>query len=160
MVSTNYSRNSNFISYYNDDLFVQSIATKDNVSVLLASGAHCTELQPASFHLWLTEIYRQGQTRKFYSQTARNAESCELICRVAFFVAAIGAIATLPWELKLFVLLLLVARYIVMGVVNKKSAARVGEMNIAAWEPLFDFAEPWIRFIIRSTQPKQIYKWR
>lgn len=143
-----------------DDLFVQSIATKDNVSVLLASGAHCTELQPASFHLWLTEIYRQGQTRKFYSQTARNAESCELLCRVAFFVAAIGALVVLPLELKAFVLLLIVARYVVMGVVNSKTAARVGETKIAAWEPLFDFFEPWVRFIVRSTQPKQIYKWR
>ena len=50
--------------------------------------------------------------------------------------------------------------YVVMGVVNSKTAARVGEPKIAAWEPLFDFVEPWVRFIIRATQPKQIYKWR
>lgn len=143
-----------------DDLFVQSIATKDNVSVLLSSAAHCAELQPASFHNWLTEIYRQGQTRKFYTQTARNVESCEMLCRVAFFIAAIGAMVVLPLELKVFAFLLVVARYIVMAVVNKRTAERVGEPKIAAWEPLFDFFEPWVRFIIRATQPKQIYKWR
>lgn len=143
-----------------DDLFVQSIATKDNVSVLLTPASHCTELPPASFKMWLIEVYRQGQTRKFYTQTARNAESCELLCRVALFIAAIGAIVTLPLELKLFVALLLVVRYVVMGVVNRKVALRVGEEKIAAWEPVFDFIEPWVRFIIRATQPKQIYKWR
>jgi cellulose synthase/poly-beta-1,6-N-acetylglucosamine synthase-like glycosyltransferase len=143
-----------------DDLFVQSIATKDNVSVLLAPAAHCAERQPASFRMWLLDVYRQGQTRRFYTQRARNAESCELLCRVAFFTAAIGAMVALPLELKLFAFLLVVVRYIVMGAMNQKTAARVGERKIAAWEPLFDFFEPWVRFAIRATQPKQVYKWR
>ena len=26
--------------------------------------------------------------------------------------------------------------------------------------PLFDFIEPWVRFVMRATQPKHIYKWR
>ena len=143
-----------------DDLFIQRIATKDNVSVLLTPAAHCSEQPPHSFSSWLTEIYRQGQTRQYYTQQARNAEGCAMICRLAFFVAAIGAIAVLPFELKIFAALLLLVRYIIMGVVNSKTAARVGEQGIAAWEPLFDFIEPWVRFIIRATQRERISVWR
>ena len=47
-----------------------------------------------------------------------------------------------------------------MGVVNSKTAARVGEQGIAAWEPIFDFIEPWVRFIIRATQRERISVWR
>ena len=143
-----------------DDLFVQRIAATQSVGVLLTPHAHCTEYYPMSFKSWLTEIYRAGQTRQFYSDTAKNAESCELISRVAFFVATIGAMAILPLELKAFALLLLLVRYIVVSVVTAKCAKRVGETAVAAWEPLFDFIEPWVRLVIRATQPKRITEWR
>ena len=143
-----------------DDLFVQTIATPDNVSVLLTPIAHCAEQAPQSFNAWKMEIYRQGQTRKFYTQTARNAETCELLCRATFFVAAIAAMALLPIEIKIFAALLFLARYITVSVVAKKCATRLGEEGIAAWSPVFDFIEPLVRFIVRTTQPKHIYKWR
>lgn len=143
-----------------DDLFVQKIATKDNVSVLLTPMAHCAEQAPINFNSWKMEMYRQGQTRKFYTQQAKNAEGCQMVCRMAFFVAAIGAMVALPLELKMFAALLVVIRYIVMGVVNQKCATRVGEQRIAAWSPVFDFLEPLVRFVLRTTQPKRIYKWR
>ena len=143
-----------------DDLFIQTIATKNNVSVLLAPAAHCAERQPISFREWLLDVYRLGQTRKFYNITAKNAESCELICRVSLFVAAIGAMVVLPLELKAFAALLLLARYILVGVVNLKTATRVGEKGIASFEPLFDFFEPWVRLVVRGTQPKRVYRWR
>ena len=143
-----------------DDLFVQTIATRDNVSVLLTPAAHCAERHPVNFNAWLMEIYRRGQTRKYYSNKAKSAEDCEPICRVALFVAAIGAMALLPLELKALTLLLLIVRYILVSVVNRKTAERVGEKGIAAFEPLFDFFEPWVRWILRATQPKRMYKWR
>lgn len=143
-----------------DDLFVQRIAAQQSVGVLLTPHAHCSEYYPMSFKAWISEVYRAGQTRQFYSDTAKNAESCELISRVAFFIAAIGAAAILPLELKLFALLLLLVRYIVVSVVTAKCAKRVGECAVAAWEPLFDFIEPWVRLVIRATQPKRITEWR
>ena len=51
-------------------------------------------------------------------------------------------------------------RYIVMGVANSKIATRVGEKGIAAWDPIFDFFEPWVRFVIRATQRERISVWR
>ena len=143
-----------------DDLFIQRIATKDNVSVLLTPNAHCSEQPPQSFNGWLTEIYRQGQTRHFYTQQARNDEGCKMLCRVSFFVAAIGALATLPLEFKALTALLLLVRYIVMSVATRKIANRVGEKGIAAWDPIFDFIEPWVRFVVRATQRERISIWR
>lgn len=143
-----------------DDLFLQRIATKENVSVILAPAAYCVEQSPISFNNWLTEIYRLGQTRKFYSIQARNAEGCSMLCRIAFFVAAIGGIAILPLEFKLFCGLLLFIRYILVSVSWHKRGKRVGEPGLAAWEPLFDFIEPWVRFIIRATQKERISVWR
>lgn len=143
-----------------DDLFIQRIATKDNVSVLLTPNAHCCEQTPSSFSGWLTEIYRQGQTRQYYTQQARNDEGCTMLCRLSFFVAAIGAIVVLPLEFKILSALLLIVRYIVMGVANRKIAKRVGERGIAAWDPIFDFIEPWVRFIVRATQRERISVWR
>ena len=143
-----------------DDLFIQRIATSDNVSVLMTPQAHCTEQSPHSFSSWLTEIYRQGQTRHFYTQRARNAEGCAMLSRVAFFVAAIGGVVVLPFELKIASALLLIVRYLVMALVTRKCAERVGESGLAAWEPIFDFVEPWVRFIIRATQRERISIWR
>lgn len=143
-----------------DDLFIQSIATEDNVSVLLTPNAHCAEKAPHSFSSWLTEVYRQGQTRRYYTQSARNVEGCALLMRLSFFVATIGAIVLLPLEFKLLSALLLLVRYIVMGVANSKIATRVGEKGIAAWDPIFDFFEPWVRFVIRATQRERISVWR
>ena len=143
-----------------DDLFVQRIATKNNVSVMLTPPAHCSEREPDSVHNWLTEIYRRGQTRRFYTRRARNAEACEQICRVAFFVAAIGGLVALPLELKAAIAFFILTRYIIVGLVNYKTAKRVGESKIAAWGPLFDLLEPWVRLFIRTTQPQRIYKWR
>lgn len=143
-----------------DDLFIQRIATPDNLSVVLTPHAYCTEAQPSSVSRWLTEVYRIGQTRQFYSAAARNAESCELIARAAFFIAAISAIAVLPLELKLFAALLLIVRYVVVSAVAAKCATRVGESAIAAWEPVFDIFEPLVRLIIRATQPHKMNEWR
>lgn len=142
-----------------DDLFMQTIATKNNVCVQLVDEGCCEDKAPNSFHYWLTEIYRLGQTRKYYTQRARNAEGCELLCRVAFFVAAVGALVALPLELKLFAALLVFLRYITVSLVDSKTAAKVGQRGLWAWSPLFDFFEPWVRFIIRATQPKRINKW-
>ena len=75
-------------------------------------------------------------------------------------MAAIGAMVVLPLELKAFAALLLLARYILVGVVNLKTATRVGEKGIASFEPLFDFFEPWVRLVVRGTQPKRVYRWR
>ena len=75
-------------------------------------------------------------------------------------MAAIAAMALLPIEIKIFAALLFLARYITVSVVAKKCATRLGEEGIAAWSPVFDFIEPLVRFIVRTTQPKHIYKWR
>jgi hypothetical protein len=80
--------------------------------------------------------------------------------RLSFFVATIGAIVLLPLEFKLLSALLLLVRYIVMGVANSKIATRVGEKGIAAWDTIFDFFEPWVRFVIRATQRERISVWR
>lgn len=143
-----------------DDLFLQRIATKENVSVILAPAAYCTEQNPTNFSSWLTEIYRLGQTRRFYTIQARNAEGCSMLCRLAFFVAAIGGAVVLPLEFKALCLLLLLIRYIITSVSWYKRGKRVGETALAAWEPLYDFAEPWVRFIIRATQKERISVWR
>lgn len=66
----------------------------------------------------------------------------------------------LPLEFKILSALLLIVRYIVMGVANRKIAKRVGERGIAAWDPIFDFIEPWVRFIVRATQRERISVWR
>ena len=143
-----------------DDLFIQRIATEDNVSVLLTPNAYCSEQPPQSFNGWLTEIYRQGQTRHFYTQQARNDEGCKMLCRLSFFVVAVGAIVILPLEFKALSVLLLLVRYIVMAVATRKIANRVGEKGIAAWNPIFDFIEPWVRFVVRATQRERISIWR
>ena len=130
------------------------------MSVILTPAAYCTEQNPISFNSWLTETYRLGQTRRFYTIQARNAEGCSMLCRLSFFIAAIGGIVVLPLEFKALCVLLLLIRYIVNSVSWHKRGKRVGESGLAAWEPLFDFIEPWVRFIIRSTQKERISVWR
>ena len=142
-----------------DDLFLQSIAAQDNVCVQLMADGICEENSPNSLNYWLTEHYRLGQTRRFYTQRARNVESCELISRVAIYVAAIGAMVALPLELKLLAALLLVVRYITVSAVDYSTAKRVGQRGMWMWNPLFDFFEPWVRLVLRVTQPKRMSKW-
>lgn len=143
-----------------DDLFVQSIATADNVCVPLCEQLRCEDNAPGSLGQWILEQHRLGQTRKFYNTRALNVESCELIARLAFFVAAIGALATLPLELKGVAALFILVRYLIVSIVDAKCAARVGDKGICAWAPLYDFFEPWVQLVIRTSQPKRISRWK
>ncbi|MBQ5854744.1 MAG: hypothetical protein IIW50_02925, partial [Alistipes sp.] len=56
--------------------------------------------------------------------------------------------------------LFMLVRYLIVSIVDAKCAARVGDKGICAWAPLYDFFEPWVQLVIRTSQPKRISRWK
>ncbi len=143
-----------------DDLFVQKIAQKGEVSVVLSSRARCTELYWRGAARWIDNIHRARATRRFYSIASRNIETCEIIGRYTLFAAALAMIILLPLELKLVAVAILVIRYLVVSFSLMRAANRIGEHGIAPWGLLFGVVEPWVRGWVRLTQKQRENGWR
>ena len=143
-----------------DDLFVQRIASKGNVSVVISPRARCTELYWRGAARWIDNVHRTRATRRFYAIASRNIETCELICRYSLFAATAAMIALLPLELKLAAVAILAIRYLVVSFSLMRAANRIGEQGIAPWSILFDLVEPLVRGWVRLTQKSNENGWR
>ena len=69
-----------------DDLFVQQIASRDNVSVVLSPRAACTERTWGGWSWWWRKIKNLHTTHKYYPRGAMATQITELIFRVLFFM--------------------------------------------------------------------------
>lgn len=141
-----------------DDLFVQQIATPDNVSVVLSPRATCTEQTWGGFGWWMRRAKLLRTTRSFYPKGVLRGVTSELVTRTLFFIAAIAALIVLPWEFKAAALGLLVVRYLLVWFVFTRNARRLGERGLASLHIFYDFIEPIFRLFVIMTPIKQSRK--
>ncbi len=138
-----------------DDLFVQRIATADNVAPVLSPRAACIEKRWGGLSWWYNRTLYRGATRKFYPFGAKNFIAFELVARVLFFAATICAIVLMPLEYRLTAAGLLVLRYAIAAFVTLRVSRRLGEIGIAGRHILYDIAEPFVRAYIRLSLLKR-----
>lgn len=134
-----------------DDLFVQKIATPENVSIVLSPRAICTENIWGDFKWWLQQARMLRTTYRYYPKGVMRTTQIELALRALFFVALFVALIILPWQLKLAALGVAAVRYLMALFVFVRNARRIGEEGLAASHILYDFIEPGLRLFIALT---------
>lgn len=132
-----------------DDLFIRSIATADNVAPVLSPRAACTEKRWGGLSWWYNRTLYHGATRRFYPFGAKNFIAFELTVRILFYAATIYAMAAMPLEYALTAAGLLLARCFTVAFVMLRVSRRLGERGIVGRHILYDIAEPFARAYIR-----------
>lgn len=125
-----------------DDLFLQKVMTRDNVSVILSPRATLREKTWGGMGAWMNRMRYYGSAFRFYPQEVKNFIRWELDSRWLFFLTVLCAVAVMPFEFKLAALSLLVVRYVVVAIEVRRVARRLGESGIAGRYFLYDLLGP------------------
>lgn len=144
-----------------NDLFIQKIATRKNVSVVMTPKATVVERQLGGLGWWFSQLKYFGAAYDQYPIKARNRIEWDLLSQSLFFLLAITAIVVMPLEVKLLAAALLMIRLaVVLGTV-RSIAKRLDERNITLSYTLFDAINPlmmvWLKI---KTLRKDISAWK
>lgn len=125
-----------------DDLFMQQVMTRDNVSVILSPRASLTEKMWGGLSWWMSQLRYYGSAERFYPLDVRNFVQWEHGSRVLFFAAALCALAVMPFEYKIAAAVLLLIRYAVVVAEVRRIARRLGESGMVGRYFLYDLVSP------------------
>ena len=131
-----------------NDLFVQQIATRDNVSVVLSPRATTVERTWGGWSWWWRRIKLLHTTYRYYPKGSMAPTVAELTMRVLFFAAIVTALVSMPWEFKIAALIIALLRYFVVMFVVVRNARRLGETSIVTLHFVYDLIEPALRFAL------------
>ena len=144
-----------------DDLFMQQIMTRENVSIVLSPRASVSEKCWGRMGWWLSQRRHFGSTRRFYPLEARTFGRWERCSRLLFFATIATALAVMPIEYKMGAAVVLLVRYAVVGTTIKRICARLGEGGVVARYPLYDLLGPLVSmFVSLSLLRKDSTAWR
>jgi hypothetical protein len=141
-----------------NDLFVQQIATRDNVSVVLSPRATCTERTWGGWGWWWRRTKLLHSTHRYYPKGAKAASTAELVMRTLFFASVITAFVLMPWEFATAALIVTLLRYFIVMFVVVRNARRLGEGGLIALHFFYDIIEPVLRFTIAISSHKKFKK--
>ena len=132
-----------------EDLFIQKIAKRNNVSTVLIPKA--TMLEPAwgGWRWWIAQLRHYGEAYKLYPIEIRNTIEWELGSQTLFFLTILAALIIMPLEFKLAALLLLILRYIIVMLRAHSIAKRVGEKGVMLRYWIFDIFNPLLMLCVR-----------
>ena len=125
-----------------DDLFMQRVMTRDNVSVILSPRASLREKMWGGMGWWTSQLRYFGSAFRFYPRAVKTFVRWEIGSRVLFFATVVCALAVMPPEYKLAALLLAVIRYVVVAFEVRRIARRLGEGGIAGRYFIYDLLGP------------------
>lgn len=141
-----------------NDLFVQQIATRDNVSVVLSPRAVCTERTWGGWGWWWRRLKLLQTTHRYYPKSALLPTISELVIRILFFAAVVVALVCMPWEFKVAALTVALLRYFAVMFVVVRNAGRLGESGVAAMHFIYDIIEPFLRLSVTIFSYKKYKK--
>ncbi len=133
-----------------DDLFLQQIATPDNISVVLSPRATCSENTWGGWSWWWPRELELHSTHQYYPKMATALAKSELILRLFFFVAVLIALIFMPWPFKVAALVLAIVRYLLVLFVMARNTHRLGEKGLLGCHFIYDIIEPVLRAAIAS----------
>ena len=143
-----------------NDLFVQQIATRDNVSVVLSPRATCIERTWGGWSWWWHRIKLLRSTHRYYPTGVKTPSVVELISRVLFFAAIGAAIVLMPWEFAVAAVVMAMLRYFLVIFATIRNTRRLGEGGLISLHFVYDIIEPALRFIIAiSSRKKSKQSW-
>jgi len=125
-----------------DDLFLQKVMTRDNVSVILSPRATLGEKSWGGLGWWMSRLRYFGSAVRFYPRAARSRMTVEWVSRALFFAAVLCALVLMPLEYKLAAAALLAVRYAVVALEVRRVAVRLGEERMAGLYFVYDLLSP------------------
>ncbi len=125
-----------------DDLFMQTIMSGDNASVVLSPRASVFQRGWGRMD-WLIDTKRfYGSAERFYPIAARNFVAWELTSRLLFFALSVVALIFLPLELKAAALIFILLRLFIVLRSIGQVGERVGERGMVGRYIFYDLASP------------------
>ena len=132
-----------------EDLFIQKIAKRNNVSTVLIPKATMLEHAWGGWRWWIAQLRHYGEAYKLYPIEIRNTIDWELGSQTLFFLTILAALIIMPLEFKLAALLLLILRYIIVMLRAHSIAKRVGEKGVMLRYWIFDIFNPLLMLCVR-----------
>ena len=132
-----------------EDLFIQKIAKRNNVSTVLIPKATMLEHAWGGWRWWIAQLRHYGEAYKLYPIEIRNTIEWELGSQTLFFLTILAALILMPLEFKLAALLLLILRYIIVMLRAHSIAKRVGEKGVMLRYWIFDIFNPLLMLCVR-----------
>ncbi len=131
-----------------DDLFMQRVMTRENVSVILSPRATLREKTWGGIGWWVSQLRYFGSAFRYYPKSVRTYIQAELWSRSLFFLTTSCAMAIMPLEYKIAAALLVLIRYIVVLVEVRRIAVRLGETGILFRYFLYDLLSPLLAAVL------------
>lgn len=131
-----------------DDLFMSRIIAPGNVSVVLSPRATLREKSWGGLKWWIGTQRFFGGAIPFYPLWVKNFIQWELGSRILFWLAAIVALAVMPWEFKIAAGILLLARFAIVLVEARRISRRLGEEKICGRYFLYDLLSPFFALLL------------
>lgn len=138
-----------------EDLFIQRIAKRNNVSVALIPKATMIEHPWGGLKWWISELRHYGSAYNLYPIGVRNRIEWDLGSQVLLFISLLAMIILLPLELKLVALAMMLIRYLIVILRIRSIAKRVGEKSVALRYFIFDMFNPILMLCVRATLIKR-----
>lgn len=138
-----------------EDLFIQRIAKRNNVSVALIPKASMIEHPWGGLKWWISELRHYGSAYNLYPIGVRNRIEWDLGSQVLLFISLLAMIILLPLELKLAALAMMLIRYLIVILRIRSIAKRVGEKSVALRYFIFDMFNPILMLCVRATLIKR-----
>ncbi len=125
-----------------EDLFLQRIFTRDNVSIVMHPRATVRRKNWGGMSWWYKERKIRTHSYKFYPTGAKNFIEWEIGSRALFFITALAALIFMPVEIKILAAVLLAARYAVVLRCVSKISERLGETGLSGLYFIYDLISP------------------
>lgn len=125
-----------------DDLFMQQVMTRENVSVILSPRATLREKIWGGLGWWMSQLRYYGSSFRYYPRREKTRIRWELGSRSLFFVTVLCALAVMPPEFKFGAALFVLVRYAVVAFEVRRIAVRLGEEGITGRYFLYDLLSP------------------
>ena len=144
-----------------DDLFIQKIARRNNVSVVLIPKGTTIEHPWGGLRWFFGRLRYYGSAYEFYPRTVRTAIEWGLGSQVLFLLAALTAIIFMPVEFKAAAAALVLLRYAAALYRIRSIARRVGEKDVALRFFIFDLFNPLLLAAVRLSLVRKVPEaWR
>ena len=144
-----------------DDLFIQRIAKRNNVSVVMIPKGSVIEHPWGGLGWWLGRLRHYGVAWRYYPDWAVSAATWDLGSQTLFFLTVLTALIFMPLEYKLAALLLALLRYLFVVLRVRAVAKRVGEKGVALRYFIFDLFNPLMMLGLRTIMlRKDLTAWK
>ena len=134
-----------------DNLFMQQIMTRENVSVILSPRATLREKTWGGMRWWLNQLRYYGSAFRYYPGDVKCFVRWESGSRILFFLTVLCALAVMPLEYKLGAVLLVLIRYGVVLWEVRRVARRLGEEGILGRYFMYDLISPLLTAVLGIT---------